>query len=450
MPPRASAEVSLRHDHPHASGLGGNSFHAPIVAYGAPHSHDVTSIQSLFDSGPVGPKAQNVAQNSLQPGLTQQRINFFETKAAASKTGGSAPELWVQEARPVEQNKAVMSSHAFIDKDRSDACGTLNIARKPGPSFGPTNYSRPMEIPNLLQLHAAAEDGTTPEQVPEEGPEVQNAQNSSCPVFGQSNVLQNPAAEPFTPWNAPHSMFNVPFDAHSVLPGLVMPRFALSNSSGAASNASGSCLLSSRASAEATPRRDHPHASGFGGNSIQSPTVAQGMALAPGLASLQSNFDSLRTKALRVRAFINNDVSNACGTLSSAQNSGPSIGPMNFSRPTEIPNLLQQNAAAKIGTTPKLVPEVGPKVQSAHLPCSLSGQPNVLQSAGQINVLAGISMQEFMENDSMQITFVHPYSGISMQELIDFDSMPVAVFALSSHFLVSQKISNITWMEIFA
>ena len=92
----------------------------------------------------------------------------------------------------------------------------------------------------------------------------------------------------------------------------------------------------------------------------------------------------------------------------------------------ENPNLLQPLAAAKIGTTPKLVPEVGPKVQSAPLPCPVSGQPNVLQPAGQINVLAGISMQEFMEDDSMQITFVHPNSGISMQELIDFDSMPVA------------------------
>ena len=132
----------------------------------------------------------------------QQRINFVE--AAASKAGGSAPELWVQEARLVEQTEAVMSSHAFIINDKSDACGTSNIAQNPGPSFGPTNCSRPLEIPNLLQLHAAAEHGTTPEQVSEDGPEVQNAQNSSCPVFGQSNVPQNPAAEPFTPWNAPH------------------------------------------------------------------------------------------------------------------------------------------------------------------------------------------------------------------------------------------------------
>ena len=46
--------------------------------------------------------------------------------------------------------------------------------------------------------------------------------------------------------------------------------------------------------------------------------------------------------------------------------------------------------------------------------------------AGQITVLTGVSMQKFMEDDSMHITFVHPNSGLSMQELIDFDSMPVA------------------------
>ena len=35
-------------------------------------------------------------------------------------------------------------------------------------------------------------------------------------------------------------------------------------------------------------------------------------------------------------------------------------------------------------------------------------------------------MQEFMEDDSMHVTYVQPNSGISMQEFIDFDSMPVA------------------------
>ena len=59
-----------------------------------------------------------------------------------------------------------------------------------------------------------------------------------------------------------------------------------------------------------------------------------------------------------------------------------------------------------------------------------------------MTVLTGISMQEFMEDDSMQITLVHPNSGISMQELMDFDSMQVAPSNHNSGPVLGHQISH--------
>ena len=184
-------------------------FQSPIVAYGAAHS-DATSIHSPSELGSIEPNTQNIAQKSLGPCLMQQRIQFFESIAAALRMGGVAPDTHVQEERSLEKPKqhtgpfigmhneyqgahSMQEDHLQVPLEQESASPSIQVlpmhnAQILGP-LGPPNTPRPLENPNLSQLHAAAKIGTTPEQVPEVGPEVQSA-HSSCPVLVKT-YLQN-------------------------------------------------------------------------------------------------------------------------------------------------------------------------------------------------------------------------------------------------------------------